>query len=280
MTPLIERMVSEWVLGSYSRELAYMRDSIRVLKETLRNEIWRLLTESGQFNPPFKPALIRKFRDYSVTFVEDNELGVEGFIRGVKGGFEIRYRTFDELGRKIPRVRIRFTLAHELSHIFSFDLRSDPPTPLGVSKSWREEGFFNELAREFLIPSRFVRDRLDQNDRLIKTPSVINFISLKGEFDVSSDVLAYRFVKDLSVWDVIFIKGLLLNDFTFDIRLILKGKSFKGAKTLNILDMFFSKHNINDLTNNIVKDIIKFNKKKYIIESFFYNDRYFIAIIR
>ncbi|GEM_PF-4181007 len=283
MGDLLSAMLDYWVPR---RRIAEIRRPLSILREVLRKKIWNLLLESGETDPPIEPLRITRVDTLKIFYRVDNSIRSEAFIRANYDNFEIVYRTRNKEGRLIPLVRVRFTLAHELSHLFAFSLRERPPRPLGISTGWETEGFFNELAREFLIPSYFLLKEDSPVQEYIRKPLLDNFLILMKTFQVSSDVLAIRLIKDLSLWDALFVKGTLVKGSELRPHLLLKGPSFRNFKVRPALESVNKKINLGEDLSQPQRGLIRIRRKKYPFELLFYKnsaddrEKRFILLIR
>jgi hypothetical protein len=84
-----------------------------------------------------------------------------------------------------PLHRWRFSVAHELGHIFFFDRTGTPPRRLPVRASKEEERFCNQFAAELLIPSHLTVAPDDLHD----------LIGLARQYRVSAQVAGIQLVR-------------------------------------------------------------------------------------
>jgi hypothetical protein len=89
--------------------------------------------------------------------------------------FEVR------VNEKQPRVRLRFSIAHEVGHVFFFDRDSRPPRRFGRATA-HEERFCDEFASELLLPGANVPAEA----------SLEKLVELALRLDVSVQVAAMR----------------------------------------------------------------------------------------
>jgi Zn-dependent peptidase ImmA (M78 family) len=211
----------------------------RKLKEVLQDEVDSLIKETGMFCPPFDPTRISRVGKARIEFrfAPKDKVGVEATIEPFNEGFIITLN--EELQDPRLRYRMRADIAHELMHIFFYDISDMPPKRLGgPQQSVRdsrinpiEEDICRHLVREFLMP-RFSLNNILDNKKYLKKPSIKALKYLKSIYQVSSQIVAYRMIKDLSIWDAIFIKSESMEG-GFTIRLRLKG-CYPGYKRLKI----------------------------------------------
>lgn len=182
------------------------------LRKTLDNEIELLLKENEMLDPPFDPRKIKKIGQaiIQVRMKPGREIGAHGSLETTNEGFLVNID--NKLGKEARNIhRLRSTIAHELMHTFFYDTNSLPPQKFGRGKTTRSDFLKEEelccyLTREFLMP-KFVM--FDKSREYIKIkPSTKNIELLKSEFKVSSDIVAYRMIIDLKLWDAIFIKSM------------------------------------------------------------------------
>lgn len=181
------------------------------LKRVMVEDIDTLRRDNGLSGPPFDPMRVQKVGKAAVRIecAPRSNIGGEGSLQPVDRGFVIR---IDEtLFRKpMHQYRARSTVAHELMHTFFYNTNKKPPTKFGSTVRSRKHFLMEEelcyyLAREFLVPLSSIVDLMGK-DQSLRSPSLRNIHSLKSTYAVSSDILAYRMVADLSLWDTIFIK--------------------------------------------------------------------------
>lgn len=109
-------------------------------------------------------------------------------------GFEIRLPTSQ------PRVRARFSTAHEIGHTFFYDITKSPPvrlvntTPL-LGFIRREEDICSAFAGELLMPRELVTNSIKS---LQTKYSIGTLLHLALRYDVSPEVVARRLIYDLS----------------------------------------------------------------------------------
>jgi Zn-dependent peptidase ImmA (M78 family) len=179
---------------------------MKELKRVLAPDVTNLRLQLKMSTPPFDPSQISKVGNAKVKFLHlpRAEVGGEGSLEVSPEGFVIK------IDETLGRFRLRSTMAHELMHTFFYDVARVPPTRLGHAiptgkHHLMEEELCRYLAREFLVPAFSIHDLVTKK-RTLRIPSVANIDLLKSIYVVSSDILAYRMISDLAVWEAIFVK--------------------------------------------------------------------------
>lgn len=235
----IEELISK-KLDKQSGISTSKKGILKKLKEVLATEVEILLKKNQMFTPPFDPFRIKELGNAKiiVEYAHRNDIGADGCLQATDEGFLIKID--QELTEKSRhRHRLRSTMAHELMHTFFYDISRLPPAKLGQSRLSREQFLIEEelcyyLAREFLVPTFSILDLLSE-DRSIRFPSLKNIDLLKTRFIVSSDIVAYRMIADLSVWNAIFIK-FIQEGTMFRSKTKLKNKSNRLYRKTKIPD--------------------------------------------
>jgi len=167
-----------------------------------------MLQQSCNTSQPVDPFRVTKIgkAEITVAYVPRTEISAEGSIEASSSGFLIR---IDE-GLLSNKVRLRSTMAHELMHTFFYDTEELPPPKLGDQSVTRKEFIMVEefcyyLSRQFLVPTTSVKN-LMLKMKYLQTPSMKNLSYLKSTYDVSPEVIAYRIITDLAIWDAMFVK--------------------------------------------------------------------------
>lgn len=185
---------------------------INKLRKTLDNKIENLLKENKMLTPPFDPRRIKKIGHAAidVRVLHRSTVGADGSLEATNEGFLLSIA--ENLVKEDKYIRrLRSTMVHELMHTFFYDTTSLPPIKLGQGKATRKDFLMEEelccyLTREFLMPKFVILDKARIFAKT--TPSLKNIELLKSLFNVSSDIVAYRMIIDLSLWDGIFIKSM------------------------------------------------------------------------
>jgi Zn-dependent peptidase ImmA (M78 family) len=208
------------------------KSSMKVLKEFLAKEVNLFLQEQGMFYPPFDPFKVKQVGGVPIRVEFTPSIAVEGLVGTDQEGFLIR------LNDKLSNRRLRSTLAHELIHIlFFYDTSKLPPTRLGCAVRDRrfatmEEELCDFLMREFLMPRFSLLDLMSRDDS-IKQASMHSISRLKDLYAVSSDIVAWRLIKDLQKWEAVYAK-VVVTDRAFKLTTRLKSKSSDIFKHLKL----------------------------------------------
>ena len=179
------------------------------LKESLKPSVGILLSQFNQIDPPIDVFAISNIGKAAIEIAYKNkaQIGSEAIIEPISKGFLISVEEKLNLGPK--RRRLRSTIAHELAHTFFYDTSFLPPKRLGQNTSEKmyrvEEDICRSLVREFLMPTKSLSPLLNNNHNLY-TASSKTFAFLSDLYAASSDIVAYKLIKDLKLWDIIFIK--------------------------------------------------------------------------
>jgi len=179
----------------FLREPKSLRNEI---KKRIFNDIRELISTSGQTNPPFVPEKIAHYRKIKSIIADKTLKHREAILTPKDDGFIIKFNPTK------PRVRVRFSIAHEIGHTYFFDLNANPPQKFYSvisSRYWVEEGYAYEIAREILAPEPYVSAITTQ---ICEYPSIHALIRLQKVFDVSYDVLIKRLLYDSHLWNANF----------------------------------------------------------------------------
>jgi len=191
---------------------------LRRLKHVMIAEIDTLRKQNKLFQPPFDPLKVQKVGKavIEIEYAPRSDVGGDGSLKPVDKGFLIK---IDEtlFHRKTPQYRLRSTVAHELMHALFYDTSRIPPRKLGLAIRSRKHFFMEEelcyyLAREFLVPNSLIHELMNK-DASLQSPSLRNIDFLKSTYFVSSDIIAYKMIADLLLWNAIFIKFVKENSF-------------------------------------------------------------------
>ncbi len=168
------------------------------IKKRIFCKIRKLISTSGQTKPPFAPDKIAHYRKIK-SIIDDKELrDREAILIPEDDGFVIKFNPTK------PRVRIRFSLAHEIGHTYFFNLNTNPPQKfysIMSSRYWVEEGYACEIAREILAPEPYFSAITTQ---ISKLPSIHALVRLQKVFDISYEVLIRRLLYDSHLWNANF----------------------------------------------------------------------------
>ncbi|MGD0978055.1 MAG: hypothetical protein ABR962_02820 [Candidatus Bathyarchaeia archaeon] len=208
MEELIFRKFGE----EYGKTMAANRSTaFKKLRQALSTDVEDLLKKNMMVGPPFEPSKVHRIGHAKIEFkyVPRNEIGADGCMQATSEGFLLKVDQM--LAEKAKhRHRLRSTTTHELMHTFFYDTSVLPPIKLGFGDASREHFLMEEelchyLSRVFLMPTFSVLD-LASKDKSIGFPSVRNIGRLKSMFVVSSEIIAYRMITDLSIWNSVFVK--------------------------------------------------------------------------
>lgn len=177
---------------------------VRKLGSILCEEAETLIRRT-QLDPPFDPLKIKHGRLKFGLIADANR----NTHVPTKEGFRIeikhkKTRNLDDLD-----FRARTTIAHEVAHSFFYDINVLPPKPIGVVSSkksqWELESICYRIGRTLLMPS-FSVSRLLTRSPDIKKASLHKIRLLMNRYKVSSDIVAWRMLKDLILWNSCFAK--------------------------------------------------------------------------
>jgi Zn-dependent peptidase ImmA (M78 family) len=279
LTP-IEALMSKKLREDYDAYLSLRNRNqvlMKKLKRCLASEVAKMIRGTGVCSPPYDPFSITQVGKATIRVIYDtrSEIGADGSIDASDEGFIIR------IDRRLlkSKFRLRSTMAHELMHTVFYDAQQLPPMKVGVREPSRKDFFMEEelcyyLARQFLMPDFSLLDLMQKEDGL-RTPSLTNLQALKDKYVVSSDLVAFRLIKDLAVWDVLFIKSIKTDSLFRTAVMKSKGNKFyKKIQTPKLIPSSrtvwadsFSKH-INEVTRTgPLKEIVNLSSKEVALES-------------
>jgi Zn-dependent peptidase ImmA (M78 family) len=172
------------------------QDTIRSeIKKRIFNEIRTFISRSGQNSPPIDPQRIMGNRRIKEIVWNRNLKYRESLLLPVDDGFLI------QTNPDVFNTRKRFNIAHEIGHTYFFDLNVSPPQkfyPISSSRSWVEEGYACEIAREILMPEPHLSAI---SSKLGTGPSLQTLEQLKNCFDASYEVVLKRLLHDAHSWN-------------------------------------------------------------------------------
>ncbi len=207
--------IGELTLRKIGTNLAEMdkrarTEAVSKLRKIMDNEIELLLKDNEMLMPPFDPRKIGKIGSARIDIKTASRslVGADGSLKPTHTGFLLSIDQDLTKEAKYAR-RLRSTMVHELMHTFFYNTNSLPPTKFGGGTTTSKDFLMEEelccyLTREFLMPKFVMFD--SARDYSKKNPSLKNIEALKSVFKVSSDIVAYRMIIDLSLWDAIFLK--------------------------------------------------------------------------
>lgn len=185
-------------------------NTLNRLRNILALEIESLLKKNNLLKPPFELTKIKTLGQVKIEyeFLPRNQVGADGCLDTTPEGFVVKIDK-ELVEKPYNRFRYRSTIAHELGHTFFYDTTQLPPKKLGTEYTRKnfllEEGLCYYLGREFLMP-KFSISSLLATDCTRAVKSISNLEFFKTKYVVSSDIIGYRMITDLEIWDCIFIK--------------------------------------------------------------------------
>jgi Zn-dependent peptidase ImmA (M78 family) len=257
----------EWAQKKYLSKDLFWGSPDLALRE-VRNAILLIVSDlikhtNQEIPVDLKPiAPLRKIRN-----IMETEISVDGILIPENGGFTIKVR------ENIHPFKKRFAIAHEMGHTFFFNIEVDPPRrefAFQDSNYWVQEEFACRIAREILVPS-FSVCSLIASEKLL--PSISGLRYLSALYQVSYDVLRFRLVNDLPLWDcVIFESAFSEGRFLTKGCNISKGKSHKEfimPKIISRDDVFQELYCIllASLKQNKINDTVQIQNRKYHVET-------------
>lgn len=215
LTPIEALMAAK--LGEDYEGFSSVRNRNTILMSKLRNrmtsEVVELVRGYGAHSPPFDPFSITQIGKarVKVLFTARSEIGADGSIEVSNEGFAIR------IDRRLlnKTSRLRSTMAHELMHTVFYDTQQIPPIKIGLREPPRKDYLMEEelcyyLARQLLMPDFSLIELMNKENRL-RTASLTNLRILKKTYGVSSDLVAFRLISDLALWDSMYVKSVKKN---------------------------------------------------------------------
>jgi hypothetical protein len=202
-----------------------------------------------------------------IKSIMETEISVDGILIPENGGFTIKVR------EDIHPFKKRFAIAHEIGHTFFFNIELDPPRrefAFQNANYWVQEEFSCRIAREILVPNSSIYS-LIQNEKLSPSISALRYLS--ALYQVSYDVLRYRLVNDLPLWNcVIFESAFSEGMFLTKGCNISKGKSHKNFTMPKIISHEEAFHELSDVFSDTLKQsrinrTIEIENRKYQIET-------------
>ncbi|MBI1805633.1 MAG: ImmA/IrrE family metallo-endopeptidase [Ignavibacteria bacterium] len=215
----------KWLAKSWLGETYVYLDRQSLLSQTkqrISDYICQELQRQQWNGPPFQPENLFKCRrilEKSEKALPSSHLGI---LIPVRGGFLMKIRA------EVPKLRKRFTIAHEVGHTFFYDIDQEIPTRKFVrSRYWVEEDFANFVAGAILLPEASLREVI-QERRL--DPSLEALARLSKVYMASADVICHRLVRELRLWDCLIFKSVIESDGSIKTNgsFIFKGASFRG----------------------------------------------------
>jgi hypothetical protein len=164
-------------------------------KTFVERRIDLILRLSKQSTPPVNLGVLAEIQ--KVRHIECRPMLLEGCIDVTEGGFKIfikgdfskSWEVSENFNIKTLSRRQRFTLAHEITHTFFYDISTNPPK---VSKLAPKKQVIEELcqdgARKILLPERFLISRLEKAGYL----SFELTLEILKDFKASPEVIIRR----------------------------------------------------------------------------------------
>lgn len=156
------------------------------------NKVLKELLDGAYEGPQVDFDLICQRLNVTLFMAKFKDSDVNGMVKRADGGFEVYIR------KEHPKNRQRFTLAHEIGHIvsyqahsFSFDKLSCPDGYIERRTQLRKdpaEVEANEIAGNILMPEEFLESLISK----LKNPNLRN---LAEEFGVSVAAMSVRLNK-------------------------------------------------------------------------------------
>jgi hypothetical protein len=168
------------------------KNFVNLIKQRFFQDVWKRMKQHDQILPPF---LINY--DFALNCckarIEENENTEWGHLEIEPEGFRVL------INKNLSKTKKRTVLAHELGHIFLFDLDKKPIKPyyerqrgldLLTNPYEIDEGFVYEIGRFLLIPSQIMKNYISEE------PSLESFFKGCSQFQTTKDVMAKRLFWD------------------------------------------------------------------------------------
>ena len=199
---LIKRKIEDYSDNAYKKN--GRSHLVRKLGSILCEEA-EILTRRTQLDPPFDPLKIKSGR-LKFELIADAKRNAH---IPTKEGFRIETKHKNTRNLDDLDFRARTTIAHEVAHTFFYDINVLPPKPIGVVSSkksqWELESICYRIGRTLLMPSFSISRLLTQSPN-IRKGSLHGIGLLMNRYKVSSDIAAWRMIKDLGLWNSCFVK--------------------------------------------------------------------------
>jgi len=188
-------LLGELYSGGHSNDES-REDLIKNAKETLWTYIWNRMRRYGEIRPPFIE------NPQSSDFVKSQ--GVQEIITSDIKGYGYLLRKNDHfiivIKKGLQETKKRSVIAHELGHTFFFDSNNKHIyfyENICSRNCWRFiEGPAFEIGRQILVPKQSLSEWVSSNI------SIEFFNELKRKYKVSKNIMAFRLIHDLRLWNV------------------------------------------------------------------------------
>ncbi|MGC9202685.1 MAG: ImmA/IrrE family metallo-endopeptidase [Thermoproteota archaeon] len=241
---------------------------LKIIRDHLSKSASILLAETGQNSPPFYPEKIKSIALAKIHIEVDKEgkkikEWEEGKLIPSEEGFVILLngKRFSKKNFS-TKIRMRATIAHEIAHTFFYDVDHLPPTRLKldniIKNAWEEEDLCRSFVRELLVPRKHLEELFKKNDKL-SYPSLKNLAELRKKFLASYDILAYRVILDVKLWNAAYYNYRALRyesgEAVFKRYFVCKpGKVFKDLKFKPRLDKYDKENIIFNILTETLKE--------------------------
>lgn len=171
-------------------------DLINNAKETLWTYIWNKMRRYGEIRPPFieNPQSSDFVKSQGVQEIITSDIEGNGYLLRKNGHFIIVIK------KGLQETKKRTVIAHELGHTFFFDSNIKHIYFYKNNSSrnyWRIiEGPAFEIGRQILIPKQSLSKWVSSSI------SIESFNDLRRKYKVSKNIMAYRLIHDLKLWNV------------------------------------------------------------------------------
>jgi Zn-dependent peptidase ImmA (M78 family) len=172
-----------------------MRDSGYLgIKNQILLNIKEWISSGGEATPPIDPVKLAGAR--RVCGISNETISQQGILIPVTQGFLIK------VDARLPKVRKRAVIAHEIAHTFFYDLSKSPPRkiPSLTASAKQEEQWCDDFAGEILMPTQALEKAIYANG----SPGMHNFVRILDRFDVSPEFAAWRLTQ-IDKWPLLIV---------------------------------------------------------------------------
>lgn len=241
-----EKWLARNIIGE-TYELYKLHDVVIEVKSRISNNIYELLKNSNQYEPPFNPDKLfpeRKILDKKEDVMDSKQ---SGLLIPVKGGFKMKINSTHSYNRK------RFTTAHEIGHTYFYDLTAETPCKRyqRTSSTYMiEEDYASSFAAEILMPKPFLSKIIQERNL---QPSFRTLKILQRMFVVSFESICKQTIRNHRLLDCLIFESTLSETgrITNLSQTICKGDSFKNwtvPKTFESIDLNDKKSDVFKVT--------------------------------